>query len=129
MDASSVGGGSVDEGRHGQHRHLSPTMEEGNGYCQSDDQYRYFNFFVKFFLHSQNSFSSIIQKSILKCLLKSAASTSLTFLFPFSLSNISSSGFSNKSSLNDSGVVGDQELDSVSEDKLRLHVSYFKVGD
>ncbi len=41
----------------------------------------------------------------------------------FSLSNYSSGGFSNKSSLNDSGVVGDQEMDSVSEDKLRLQVS------
>ena len=40
-----------------------------------------------------------------------------------SLSNYSSGGFSNKSSLNDSGVVGDQEMDSVSEDKLRLQVN------
>ena len=39
-----------------------------------------------------------------------------------SLYNYSSGGFSNKSSLNDSGVVGDQEMDTVSEDKLRLQV-------
>ena len=35
--------------------------------------------------------------------------------FCYSLSNYSSDGnYSNKSSLNDSGVVGDQELDNVS---------------
>ena len=44
-----------------------------------------------------------------------------------SLSNYSSGGFSNKSSLNDSGVVGDQEMDTVSEDKLRLQVRNWQV--
>ena len=41
-----------------------------------------------------------------------------------SLSNLSSD-FSNKSSLNDSGVVGDQELDNVSNnDKHRYQVTH-----
>jgi hypothetical protein len=51
----------------------------------------------------------------------------LWFQSIFSLSNYSSGGFSNKSSLNDSGVVGDQEMDSVSEDKLRLQVNHFII--
>ena len=51
--------------------------------------------------------------------------TSILNCLNCSLSNYSSGGFSNKSSLNDSGVVGDQEMDSVSEDKLRLQVNIF----
>jgi hypothetical protein len=40
--SSSLGGASVDDGKHAHNRNqlLSPTVEEGQGFYQSDDQYR-----------------------------------------------------------------------------------------